>query len=640
MAEPSTANMVQSASGKLYDAESPQGIMIRTGGGTRPIEPLSGDESKEGIFSSILETLRNQTQLLFGIDENTDISPEEERRRSLNEEETDTTSRFAGLGGKIGDGLKSVGGFLKDKNPLSSDRNPLVRLLGFGALAGLLKLFGDKLTGDEGYLTKILEWFKLTFIPWTVTTWNAIKEFDWKAQFEKVSQFFDKIKNFFVALDTDKDGVISFDEIKEGFKGTVDTIKDKFEEGFKGFVDDYGVKLAAAFGAYVIGKGLISALIYGGAPKVGQFAGMRMLGLAGIMVGGLYILHNKIRDAYDAAITDENGNIQDFDASEFVANMLSGPDNKKGMNWTKAFMGSWEMALAGAGAGLATGLVTGGILSFPLAAAGFVTGGILGMMGLHMGEDRLNDALDSAEEGVKELGDDLVTTADELMNWAKGVYAAAKAIIDPDVTMGQAFNIATNADEQLIVEGADKDLKYIEAALIDMKRQKQYFLLGNPKGNTVNFDNAIVDLQNQKQVAITRKAEAKQTVLNRNIQNAMLHGVGPHSVYPGEFVPTLDFPELTLPKRIEKANSRMEDLKMKDAILQSQARERYNRGLQFMRNIDEQFPVGQFINASTNIKNDGDTHITTLSAVPAYSTANTLTETWTRVLHQKGPSPR
>ena len=77
MAEPSTANMVQSSSGKLYDAESPQGIMIRTGGGTRAADPVAAGEEKSGIFASILETLQNQTQLLFGIDENTEETPEE-----------------------------------------------------------------------------------------------------------------------------------------------------------------------------------------------------------------------------------------------------------------------------------------------------------------------------------------------------------------------------------------------------------------------------------------------------------------------------------------------------------------------------------------------------------------------------------
>ena len=143
---------------------------------------------------SILEALNNQTVLLNEIDENTEETPEEKRQKSLNEENTQKVNPFAGMGGKIGEGLKSVGGFLKDKNPLSTDRNPITRLLGFGALAGLLKLFGDKLTGEDGYLTQILEWFKLTFIPWTVETWNAIKDFDWSAQFKKVTDFFDKIK--------------------------------------------------------------------------------------------------------------------------------------------------------------------------------------------------------------------------------------------------------------------------------------------------------------------------------------------------------------------------------------------------------------------------------------------------------------
>lgn len=608
---------------------------------------------------SILDALNQQSALLQEIDENTEVSPEEERQRSLNEEQTDTPSRFAGLGGKIGDGLKSVGGFLKDKNPLSTDRNPITRLLGFGALAGLLKLFGDKLTGDEGFLTKILEWFKLTFIPWTVTTWNAIKEFDWEAQFAKVGAFFDKIKNFFVALDTDKDGVVSFDEIKEGFKGTVDTIKDKFEEGFKGFVEDYGAKILAAFVGYKIGKGLISALLFGGAPKVGQFAGLRMLGLAGVMVGGLYLLHNKIKDAYDEAITDENGNIQKFDAKQFISRLLSGEDNKEGMNWTSAFINSWDEAVAGAGVGLAAGLVTGGILSFPLAAVGFVTGGVLGMMGHHMGEDRLNDALDSAEKGVKQTGDDLVTTANTVLNWAKGIVDSAKAILDPDQTIAGAFNMATKGQGGQLYKEADKEVRQLEEAIKLQEIQRANFLRTNPKGNTINFDNALESMKEKLTIQRQRRDEAFQTAENvrtqtrvnkdaslvnqikeleavqRNLKPAAAARLQPEidalktqRMYLARagmqsmdtFSSTLDAPELEMP---EIKKFRGDNLNNKYNLVTSAPEAMANK----MQNFTQ--PPGQIINAPTSIKNEGDTHISTLKSTPSYSTSNILSATWT-----------
>ena len=608
---------------------------------------------------SILDALNQQSALLQEIDENTEVSPEEERQRSLNEEQTDTPSRFAGLGGKIGDGLKSVGGFLKDKNPLSTDRNPITRLLGFGALAGLLKLFGDKLTGDEGFLTKILEWFKLTFIPWTVTTWNAIKEFDWEAQFAKVGAFFDKIKNFFVALDTDKDGVVSFDEIKEGFKGTVDTIKDKFEEGFKGFVEDYGAKILAAFVGYKIGKGLISALLFGGAPKVGQFAGLRMLGLAGVMVGGLYLLHNKIKDAYDEAITDENGNIQKFDAKQFISRLLSGEDNKEGMNWTSAFINSWDEAVAGAGVGLAAGLVTGGILSFPLAAVGFVTGGVLGMMGHHMGEDRLNDALDSAEKGVKQTGDDLVTTANTVLNWAKGIVDSAKAILDPDQTIAGAFNMATKGQGGQLYKEADKEVRQLEEAIKLQEIQRANFLRTNPKGNTINFDNALESMKEKLTIQRQRRDEAFQTAENvrtqtrvnkdaslvnqikeleavqRNLKPAAAARLQPEidalktqRMYLARagmqsmdtFSSTLDAPELEMP---EIKKFRGDNLNNKYNLVTSAPEAMANK----MQNFTQ--PPGQIINAPTSIKNEGDTHISTLKSTPAYNTSNILSATWT-----------
>ena len=37
----------------------------------------------------------------------------------------------------------------------------------------------------------------------------------------------------------------------------------------------------------------------------------------------------------------------------------------------------------------------------------------------------------------------------------------------------------------------------------------------------------------------------------------------------------------------------------------------------------------QVTNAPTSIKNEGDTHISTLKSIPAYNTSNILSATWT-----------
>ena len=85
MAEPSTANMVQSSSGKMYDASSSQGKMIRSKGGTQELK-----DDKKGIFASILESLQNQTSLLFQIDDNTEEGESATEKRNRRIENTDS----------------------------------------------------------------------------------------------------------------------------------------------------------------------------------------------------------------------------------------------------------------------------------------------------------------------------------------------------------------------------------------------------------------------------------------------------------------------------------------------------------------------------------------------------------------------
>jgi hypothetical protein len=614
---------------------------------------------------SILEALNNQSALLQEIDENTEETPEEKRQKSLNEEDTQKTGALSGMGGKIGDGLKSVGGFLKDKNPLSTDRNPITRLLGFGALAGLLKLFGDKLTGEDGYLTQILEWFKLTFIPWTVETWNAIKDFDWEAQFKKVTDFFNKIKNFFVALDTDGDGKISFDELKIGLDKEIDKLKDAVDEGFATFMDDYGKKILAAFLGYKIGKGLISALILGGAPKTGLYAGIRFLGLAGIMTGGLVLLHNDIKDAYDD-VMERDGEVN---IKTWLSRWLAGENNPEGKSWTDAILGSWKKGLEGAAIGLTAGLVTGGVFSIPLAAVGFITGSIAGAMGIHLGEDKLNKNLEDAEKNLKSLGDDLTTTADRVINWAKGIFNAAKAIIDPDQTMAGAYNQATSGSGAQNYKEANITVQNLEAQLKVQEENKKNQLIMAPGSNVDSYNRSIAAIKRELIIAETKRDEAYQTAINARIQTNLnkdtslinqinelkntqkaLQGRGllaaaaniqpkidalvaergsslsPMDADVTDFVQTLESEALIIPEiKNTKTRFSSEIYNKGEILVQS-------KGTGSFRNLqDFTQPPGQIMqvtNAPTSIKNEGDTHISTLNSTPAYSTANMLAQTW------------
>ena len=350
---------------------------------------------------------------------------------------------------------RDILGTLKNINPFGKGKNPLIRILAFGALA--LALGSDKLIP---VLAKVLKWMKETFLPWISSMWTAISDYDYSAAFKKVGEFFTRIKNFFLSFDTNDDG-LDLEEIKTGLKAGVGIMFDKLMAsigtGVKTLFSEYGVQITALFAGYVVSKMLLKSLLFGGFLPMGAGgpaggAAMRVLGLAGVMVGGLYLLHNRVIDAYDEAVKDENGKIQNFDATEMIARMLTGPDNKEGKSWTGAFMSAWDEALMGAGVGLAGGLVTGGILSLPLAAVGFVTGGVLGIMGARMGEDKLNAELDVIDNKLKVMGDDISSTGNSIANFFSGIVNAAKAIVDDETTVAGAFNQAT--------KGSGEELRY------------------------------------------------------------------------------------------------------------------------------------------------------------------------------------
>ena len=614
-----------------------------------------GTEQAEAILNS----LNSQTSLLQEIDSNTEETAQEKRDRKVKSGDTDKKGAFAGMGSKIGDGLKSVGGFLKDKNPLSTDRNPLTRLLGFGALAGLLKLFGDKLTGEDGALTNLLKWFKLTFIPWAESTWKMISDYDYQAGFDKIKLFFKQIKDFF---DTDDDGEISFDEIKEGIPKAValmaSVIGDALASGVKKLFGEYGKEIALVFAGYVVSKMLIKSLLFGGAlPAVfgGGVAGaaLRVAGLAAVMVTGLVTLHNDIRDAYE----DELAKDDKVTTKGLISRFLSGDNNPSGKSWTDALLGSWRMGLQGAAVGLTAGLVTGGIFSIPLAAVGFITGATASAMGAHLGEDKLNKNMEDAETNIMALADDLKTTGNRVYNFFKGIIDAGKAMVDDETTMSGAFNLATKGDGAQKYKQYDMEAESITKAIEYQKLLKKQ----NPQLDAAIYDDVIIRLQAQKDTAIQNRDEAFQTAENVQTQSALdeygsiesrLNEL--KSLQGTHLKNNRNEPALALQAEIDVLEGRKRQLgkdfmsgNMFSATLQAPDLEQpeikkfrnaalYEKNQAIIKNLRMKNAMSSYeprtgpavINAPTSIKNEGDKIISSLNAVPAYSAANMLTQTW------------
>ena len=616
---------------------------------------------------AILNQLNQQTSLLNEIDNNTEESTSDKRDRKVKQGNTDS-----GLGTKIGDGLKSVGGFLKDKNPLSTDRNPLTRLLGFGALAGLLKLFGDKLTGEDGALTNLLKWFKLTFIPWAESTLKMITDYDYEAGFKKIGEFFKSIKKFFTDMDTDGDGKISFDEAKTGIKIALQNvalrIANSMKEGIFKLVDEYKKEIAIVFGAYVVSKVVMARLMYG---AVGA-AGLTKLGLAGVVIAGFGLLIGKVKTAYNAAITDELGNEQEFDMSKWVAYMLAGPDNKGGkdIGWFDAFTSSWKDALAGAAVGAGIGaLAGGGLFSVPGILIGAFSGALLGMMGKKVGSDKIDEEIEQAGVVFTQLQDDMITLAKQVQNKGKGLIDVVKAAFDPDVDTKDAFEAATKGDGQQNFDNADREIRskknQIKNLLIDVELNKRF--ASNPAhearlnaGNYARLNklsDEIKALEIEKGNAFTTAAMTNLTadsnklvsmndsidIKKRSIADLLNKGAAP----AGEFMigqyhelndlemkrDTLAASNPTLANQVNRPT-----LKFSDLLIEKDVKTKFE-GLfkgtaahtQLMLDSQKSNSLGgppAIINSPTNVTNKGDIIMSNLSSVPSYSAANMLTQTW------------
>jgi len=612
---------------------------------------------------AILNQLNQQTSLLNEIDNNTesDETAREKRDRTLKSGDTDKKGAFAGMGSKIGDGLKSVGGFLKNKNPLSSDRNPLTRLLGFGALAGLLKLFGDKLTGEDGALTKLLKWFKLTFIPWAESTLKMITDYDYQAGFDKIKLFFKKIKDFFMKFDEDGDGKLDLDEFKKGLNAGVQLmatkIFDALASGVKKLFEEYGKEIALVFAGYVVSKMLIKSLLFGGAlPAVGGLVGgaaMRVAGLAAVMVTGLVTLHNDIRDAYE----DELAKDDKVTAKGLISRFLSGDNNPSGKSWTDALLGSWRMGLQGAAVGLTAGLVTGGIFSIPLAAVGFITGATASAMGAHLGEDKLNQNMKDAETNIMALADDLKTTGNKVYNFFKGIVDAGKAMVDSETTIPGAFNLATKGDGQQLYKENDKAVRGLEKAIAYQELLKKQ----NPNVDPAAYDNVIKILSGQLETATTRRDESFQTASNTRVQSRMDEGgaitnkINELEALQRNLNPTA---AANMQPEIDKLKARQRTMALSalgsmdtfsatmdaNSLEMPEIKKFRNMNLKEKSNkltpksADEFYSIGHgrsgpavpaVINAPSSVVNKGDIIMSNLSPIVSNPTANMLAATWT-----------
>ena len=227
----STANMVQSKDGKMYEKSSTQGKVIVASAtvgkdagfeASRPASKLGSAGGMEETLQLIYGETQESSESLDNIEEALVDGTEEtaaERAARLNKSNKDKAEKTKGnkftraLGAgkdKLGAGLSKIKSSLGGKLGLA--------LLG-GALV-LLNKYSDELAGPEGILTKFLKYTKEQLIPdikalyadiqvWWDIGWEKVKGF-----FGYIAKIFEQIGAYMDKFDTDGTPGLSEDEMK------------------------------------------------------------------------------------------------------------------------------------------------------------------------------------------------------------------------------------------------------------------------------------------------------------------------------------------------------------------------------------------------------------------------------------------
>jgi hypothetical protein len=468
----STANMVKSKSGKMYDASSSQGKVIVTAATTGKDadfdSPTSGPNRLDAN-ASMAETLQaiygetqDSAESLDNIEEALVDEGEEtaaERAARLEKSNKDKKpNKFGKAIGVVGDKLKS--GFGSVKESLSGKFG--LALLGGGLL--LLNKYGDEIAGPDGWLTKFLKYMKEGLIPDVKALYEDLQEW-WPKAWAKVTSFFTYINNIFSSFkqfildaDTDKDGVLSKSELDTLVSDIWGSIKDSIWNTVKAIGS--GVSLAII--ATTIAKGFFAGR------AIGAVGGLGFAGLAGIIGLGVWKLTDNIAFAWNEAVTDEiTGEKTEFNGAEFVGKLLGGKDRKGG--WRNALNNAWDKALIGAGTGAAVGSLVPGIGTAVGAISGFLIGGVLGYVLGDAGSDKIT----AWSENIKSDFDFAVDSIGQFfVNLVNGLKSAA----DPDKTFMEAFKESDNKNINLNKQKlAKKEEKLVEIEKLKGTNENQPF---------------------------------------------------------------------------------------------------------------------------------------------------------------------
>ena len=349
-------------------------------------------------------------------------------------------------------------------------------LLLTGALFAITQ-FGDKLIKP---LASFLEWadgdptetigeYSEKFKKWWATKWAGVKLFwaDIKLKFEEMKEEYENLKEWwepkwasvksflklfkdmFTGLDEwmksydkDDDGVLNPDEMKK----MMDDALTKIKENVMGLVHEVVIGIVSAIGLLTIGKLALATVLSptvgaplaaGAAARAGVGLGTGLLGtaaLTGLVVAGLWLLTDKVADAYHDAIRDEAGNVKNFDGKEFLARFFGGDDEG---GWINAVTTGLKSAIIGGAAGMTYGSIVPGVGTAIGGAVGAIIVGVIGVTGGALGKNKIKSWLDEFALNYDKAINSLKNSFDDII-------LRAKAAITPGVSVDDVSNALAN----------------------------------------------------------------------------------------------------------------------------------------------------------------------------------------------------
>jgi len=477
----STANMVKSKAGKMYESSSPQGKMIVTAATTGADANFEGPSSNLGETSTMEETL----QLIYGETQESSESLDNIETSLVGDTKETAAERAARLSKSnkdksSGNKFTNAFGFAKDKIGAGASKlkGSLGGKLGLALLGGaliLLNKYSDELAGPDGYLTKFLKYMKEKLIPDIKLLYEDLQKW-WDVGWEKVKGFFTYIEKIFekvgAYMDTfDVDGVDGLSKVE--VKAMMDDIGSRLWTLITDTAGGWITTLGKALLAYAIGMPLYKAGVAiagariaaavggtaaattgataaaGGAVAAGASVATK-LGLAGLIAGSIIGIYNAGSKAMTAAVDVETGKL---DFTKYASSFIAGdPKGGFGNAIRNAFTGGPTAVGAAIGIGLGVvggpaGMLIGGLIG---AAIGGVVGGITGLIGA--------DNMDKFFQGTVDLASKAVNSVVEFFG---GIIAGVTSFVKGDgYNVGRNQYIAKHAgsDRERLTEIDDKQI--------------------------------------------------------------------------------------------------------------------------------------------------------------------------------------